>query len=58
MDILRFYQNGGGEVALLKVDEETLELAAFLGHQTTLEAVETSSDDADTTTIDFWTYLI
>ena len=58
MDKLRFHQNGGGEVALLKVDEEMLELAAFLGHQATLEAVETTTDDADTTTIDFRTYLI
>ena len=58
LDKIRFHQNGGGKVALLKVDEETLELAAFLGHQATLEAVETTTDDADTTTIDFRTYLI
>ena len=58
LDKLRFHQNGGGEVALLKVDEETLELAAFLGHQATLEAVETTTNDADTTTLDFRTYLI
>ena len=37
---------GCGEIALLEVDEQALELASALAHQSTLEAVETATDDA------------
>lgn len=38
--------DGGSEIALPEVNEEAFELAAFLAHQTTLEAVETTTDNA------------
>ena len=38
---------GCGEIALLEVDEQAFELASALAHQSTLEAVETTTDDAD-----------
>lgn len=46
LDKLCFYLDGGGEVALLEVDEEAFVLAAPLAHQTALETVETAADDA------------
>ena len=38
--------DGGSEIALPEVDEEAFELAAFLAYQTTLKAVETTTDNA------------
>ena len=38
--------DSGSEIALPEVNKETFKLAAFLAHQTTLEAVETTTDDA------------
>ena len=38
--------DSGSEIALPEVNEETFKLAAFLAHQTTLEAVETTTDNA------------
>ena len=37
---------GCGEIALLEVDEQAFELASALAHQSTLEAVETTTDNA------------
>ena len=50
--------DGGGEVALFKVDEETLVFAASLAHQSALEAVETASDDAYLFAIDAGGYFL
>ena len=47
LDVVGFDLDGGGEIALFKVDDKTLGLAASLAHQTTLESIETTSDDAD-----------
>ena len=38
--------DSGSEITLPEVNKETFELAAFLAHQTTLEAVETTTDNA------------
>ena len=38
--------DSGCEITLPEVNKETFELAAFLAHQTTLEAVETTTDNA------------
>ena len=38
--------DSGSEIALLEVNKETFELATALAHQTTLEAVETTTDNA------------
>ena len=38
--------DSGSEIALPEVNEEAFELAAAFAHQTTLEAVETTTDDA------------
>ena len=38
--------DSGSEIALPEVNEEAFKLTAFLAHQTTLEAVETTTDDA------------
>ena len=38
--------DGSSEIALPEVDEEAFELAAFLAYQTTLKAVETTTDNA------------
>ena len=38
--------DSGSEIALLKVDKEAFGLAATFAHQTTLEAVETTTDNA------------
>ena len=43
---LRFHLDSGSEIALPEVNKETFKLAAFLAHQTTLEAVETTTDNA------------
>ena len=37
---------GCGEIALLEVDEQAFELASALAHQSTLETVETTTDNA------------
>ena len=44
--ILCLHQYGGGEVAFLEVDEETLGFAAALVHQAALQTVEATADDA------------
>ena len=46
LNIFRFHLDGGSEIALPEVDEEAFELAAFLAHQTALEAIETTTDNA------------
>lgn len=38
--------DSGSEIALPEVNEEAFELAAAFAHQTTLEAVETTTDNA------------
>ena len=47
LDVLRLYLHGGGETALLKVDDQTLHLAALLGHQTARDTVELAAHYAD-----------
>ena len=47
LDVVGFDLDGGGEIALFEVDDKALGLAASLAHQTTLESIETTSDDAD-----------
>ena len=47
LDVVGFDLDGGGEIALFEVDDKTLGLAASLAHQTTLESIETTTDDAD-----------
>ena len=38
--------DGGSEIAIFEVNEEAFELAAAFAHQTTFEAVETTTDNA------------
>lgn len=46
-DVFRLHLDSGGEVALFEVDNQALDLAAPLAHQSAFEAVETAADDAD-----------
>ena len=46
LDVVGLDVDGGGEVALLEVDEEAFVPAAFLAHETTFKTIEAASDDA------------